>query len=269
LNPAIVPFLCDPVTHAPLHFSSESDTLISPQSGRHFHLRDGIPVFVEEAEITGLNRKYQTMYDKLAPGYDIAERIYTWFKRTNFRAELLKELDIDLKRNESGFRALEVSVGTGANLRDLPAGIDIFGIDLSWGMLRKCRQNALRWHRDAHLVQGQAERLPFCDELFDCVFHVGGINYFSGKAAAIREMIRVAKPGTKIVIVDETEKVVTDHYQKNPVTKKYFEPGTESIACPIDLVPEGMLNVESHLIADGKLYCLTFSKPEKALSKID
>jgi len=37
------------------------------------------------------------------------------------------------------------------------------------------------------------------------VFHFGGINFFNDKAAAIREMIRVAKPGTKFVIGDENE----------------------------------------------------------------
>jgi ubiquinone/menaquinone biosynthesis C-methylase UbiE len=261
LDNAIVPLLCDPITHAPLELDAPSDSLISPQSGRNFPLREGIPVFVDPVEVTGPNRKYQTMYDRLAPGYDLAERLYTWFKPTNFRAEFLQELEIHPAAAASGFRVLEVSVGTGANLRLLPGDLDFFGLDLSWGMLRKCQRNVQRWHRAAHLFQGQAERLPFREALFDCVFHVGGINFFSGKAAAIREMIRVAKPGTKIVIVDETEKVVKDSYQKNPMTKKFFEKGSESVACPIDLVPEEMLETEAHFIAGGKLYCLTFRKP--------
>jgi hypothetical protein len=32
---------------------------------------------------------------------------------------------------------------------------------------------------------------------FDVVYHVGRINFFNGKAGAIREMIRKAKPGTR------------------------------------------------------------------------
>ena len=104
--------------------------------------------------------------------------------------------------------------------------------------------------------------MPFRAEVFDCVFHVGGINFFSDKTRAIEEMIRVARPGTKIVIVDETEKVVRENYQRNPATRKYFEKGMEAINCPIDLIPNGMQEVKAHEIAAGKLYCLTFRKPE-------
>jgi len=46
--------------------------------------------------------------------------------------------------------------------------------------------------------------LLFVDGIFDVVFRVGGINFFNDKARAIAEMIRVARPGTKIVIVDES-----------------------------------------------------------------
>jgi ubiquinone/menaquinone biosynthesis C-methylase UbiE len=262
LDPAILPLLCDPITHAPLEIDAQSHSLVSARTGRRYPLRDGIPVFIDEAEVTGPNRKYQHMYDRLAPGYNVVERFYYWLTRKpSFRNDFLKELEI-----QPGFRVLEVSVGTGANLSALSTQTDLsrtefFGLDLSWGMLRQCSRNAQYQHQNAHLFQAQAERLPFRDNLFDSVFHVGGINFFSGKAAAIREMIRVAKPGTKIVIVDETEKVVTGNYQRNPLTKKYFEKGSEAVSCPIDLVPPEMQAIEAHEIANGKLYCLTFRKP--------
>src|SRR6202035_247553 len=102
-------------------------------------------------------------------------------------------------------RVLEVGVGTGANLRYLPPDIDFYGLDLSWGMLRKCRKKLRKCSGPARLSQAEASHLPFRTEVFDCVFHVGGINFFSDPKRAIREMIWVAKPGTKIVISDETE----------------------------------------------------------------
>jgi len=74
-------------------------------------------------------------------------------------------------------------------------------------------------------------------------------------------MIWVAKPGTKIVIVDETEKEIRENYQRNPATRRHFEPGSEKVRCPIDLVPDEMLEVAAREIADGRLYCLTFRKP--------
>jgi ubiquinone/menaquinone biosynthesis C-methylase UbiE len=252
----VLSLLCDPDTR--YAFEMEAGNLRNTATGRVYPIRNGIPLFV--SSVAGPNLKYQSLYDRIAPGYDLAEHLYRWvMRKPDFRLEYLKELEIP-----EGATVLEVSVGTGANLRYLPENIDFYGIDLSWGMLNKCQKNLKKWHRQAHLFQGEAERLPFRVEAFDCVFHVGGINFFTDKARAIKEMIWVAKPGTKIVIVDETEKVVRDMYQRNPITRKHFEPGSEKVQCPIDLVPEDMINVKAREIADGKLYCLTFRKPLSA-----
>ena len=260
MNPECLPLLCDPDTHAPLVLGQ--DALVNPESGMRYPIREGVPVFLRE--VTGQNRKYQAMYDRLAPGYDIAERIYRWIVRAirlrrlpDFRLEFIHELEI-----AAGARVLEVSVGTGANLRYFRPDIEFYGLDLSWGMLRRCRRNLKNWRGRAELFQGEGERLPFRDAIFDCVLHIGGINFFNDKARAIEEMIRVAKPGTKIVISDETEKVVTGGYQKNPLTRSYFRGGEEAQAfCPVGLVPPAMREIQARQFAWGKLYCLTFRKP--------
>jgi len=156
---------------------------------------------------------------------------------------------------------LEVSVGTGANIPHLRSDSEVFGLDISWGMLKRCQKHLAKWKRTAQLFQGEAERLPFRDGIFDVVFHVGGINFFNDRARAITEMIRVAKPKTKVVIVDETEKVVKEMYEKNPFTKKYFQKRQVAVSSPVDLVPHDMLDIRSKDICDGRLYCLSFRKP--------
>jgi ubiquinone/menaquinone biosynthesis C-methylase UbiE/uncharacterized protein YbaR (Trm112 family) len=245
--------LCDPDTR--YEFELEGNTLRNTATGRVYPIRDGIPLFV--STLTGPNLRNQALYDRIAPLYDVAEKVYHLVTRKpDYRREYIRELEITPRA-----RVLEVGVGTGANLPHLPRDIEFYGIDLSWGMLLKCRKNLRKWRRSAHLFQAQAGRLPFRAEVFDCVFHVGGINYFSDPERAIREMIWVAKPGTKIVIVDETEKVVRENYQKNPAIKAYFPPGSEHVQCPVDLVPEEMEEIQAREIAGGKLYCLTFRKP--------
>jgi hypothetical protein len=87
---------------------------------------------------------------------------------------------------------------------------------------------------------------------------LGGINFFTDKLRAIKEMIWVAKAGTKIVIVDEIER---GNIQRETSVRQQVEPGSEQIRCPIDLIPEEMLEVKARAICDGKLYCLTFRKP--------
>ena len=249
----VLSLLCDPDTRYPLEKSGNN--LRNTATGRIYPLRDGIPLFV--STVTGSNLKYQTLYDRIAPGYDLAERIYHWVtRRPNYRLEFINELEL-----KPHARVLEVSVGTGANLRFMPMDIDFYGVDLSWGMLHKCQKNLLQWKREAHLFQAEAERLPFKVEAFDCVFHVGGINFFTDKTRAIKEMIWVAKSGTKIVIVDETERAIRQNYQRTPIVRNSFEPGTEKVRSPIDLVPREMKDIASREICGGKLYCLTFRKP--------
>jgi ubiquinone/menaquinone biosynthesis C-methylase UbiE len=118
-------------------------------------------------------------------------------------------------------RVLEVSVGTGANIPHLRSDSEVFGLDISRGMLKRRQKRLAKWKRSAQF-QGEAERLPLRDAIFDVVSHVGAINFFNDKARAIAEIIRVAKPGTKIVIVDETEKVVKDVHEKSPLNRKVF-----------------------------------------------
>ena len=89
---------------------------------------------------------------------------------------------------------------------------------------------------------------------------MGGINFFTDKLRAIKEMIWVAKSGTKIVIVDEIEKGGKAASQPATV-REQDEMGSEQVRCPIDLIPEEMLEVKARAICNGKMYCLTFRKP--------
>lgn len=103
----------------------------------------------------------------------------------------------------SGQRVLEVGVGTGMSLPAYPADVDVLGVDLSQDMLmqaeRQIRQE--RWSRIS-VMQMNAEKLDFEDSVFDVVtsFHV--ISVVSDPRSMMREMIRVCKPGGRILIVN-------------------------------------------------------------------
>jgi ubiquinone/menaquinone biosynthesis C-methylase UbiE len=253
MNESALPLLCDPETHEPIEL--QRDALVNCRSGKRYPFRDGVPDFLDAA--TGQNKKYQELYDRIAAFYDPMFNLYRWLHpRYDMRKELMAELEV-----VAGGRVLEVSVGTGANLPYLRADIEFFGLDLSWAMLRRCRKNLRKWKRSAQLFHGEAEHLPFRDEIFDVVFHVGGINFFNDRSLAIREMIRVAKPGTKIAIADETETVVKSNYERWPVLGKYFRARTEAVADPTELIPRDMHQVRSSEVFQGRLYCVTFRKP--------
>lgn len=265
LPPEIVALLRHPSTGETLHYESDltadghfQEWLAADVSGERFPIEDGIPIFVQEQDITGLNRKYQTFYQVTAPLYDFFVRLYgfLWGKSETFwRQEFLSQLEI-----KPGDRILEVSVGTGGNLRLLPEAARYIGLDLTKGMLRQCQRNLRRWQRTATLINGSAERLPFDNALFDVVFHVGGINFFSDQEAAIHEMIRVARPGAKLLIVDETEQGMRQ-YETVPGLRLFFDSERSAARAPLELVPPTMLEIAVQTISKGAFYCLTFRKP--------
>lgn len=257
----ILSMLCSPRTHEPLQFKSEDEKeiLVSEKAAEKFIVKDGIPVFLNDNDILGLNKKYQKMYDRMAPIYDLYEKILTLFMHVDqgkIRGQFLNELEI-----KDGNNVLEVSMGTGLNFKFLPKTANYYGLDISWKMLKKCQKNLKKWKLYAELFRGEAENLPFRDESFDVVFHVGGINFFNDKAQAIREMIRVAKSGTKFVIVDETEKHTKTIYEKTPLMDKFYKNVGENLSVPVDSIPAGMLDVQVKDVWGGHFYCLTFRKP--------
>jgi ubiquinone/menaquinone biosynthesis C-methylase UbiE len=130
--------------------------------------------------------------------------------------EYLRELEITPNGD-----VLEVAIGTGRNVKYLPQEATYFGIDISLGMLKQCRKLSRKKLR-IHLFLGEAEHLPFVDDAFDTVYHVGGINFFNDKAGALQEMIRVAKPGSKLLVVDETEKVAKKYERARSSEKRLY-----------------------------------------------
>ena len=161
---------------------------------------------------------------------------------------------------------LETSVGTGnqvKNLLDHGKAGQFVGLDISYGMLKKC-QRKTELMTNLELVQGNAEILPFKDASFDVVYHFGGINFFNDRNKAILEMIRVAKPGAKIYIGDETENVV----KKQPsFLDRFFElpepdknPGI--YAPPVDMIPDDMENVIARKLWNDRIYHISFQKPK-------
>jgi len=232
----------------------------NPRTGFLYPVRNEIPVFIPSGAVEGPNARYQAMYDRFAPFYDVATRLYAWWK--SGAEATRRKAYLDLLELHKGASFLEVSAGTGANWPYLSRDMDFYGLDLSSNMLAHCRRHALRLDLRFQLCQGLAEHLPFPDSAFDCVFHMGGINFFTDPGAALREMVRVAKPGTRLVVVDETEELAR-RYENKMIGGAFFKNRPRTIVAPANLLPEGMQEVRVREIWDGELYVLTFRKPNQ------
>jgi ubiquinone/menaquinone biosynthesis C-methylase UbiE len=169
----------------------------------------------------------------------------------NARKEVLSKLEI-----KDNFRILETGMGAGENLLWISTkaeNLTLYAIDIQKQMMTHCIGNLKKWNLKAELFRGDAEELPFKDEKFDVVFHLGAINLFSDRKKAIDEMIRVAKPGTKIVIADETDKAGK--------LFNCFTGSKDRVVPPMDLIPAEMLNKQIEIIWKGFGYVISFIKP--------
>jgi len=97
---------------------------------------------------------------------------------------------------------LEVAVGTGLNLPWYPTEVTLTGLDLSEGMLAIARDRAHRLGRPVTLRQGSAHELPFPEASFDTVLCTFGLCAIPDPAAAVGEMVRVLRPGGRLILVD-------------------------------------------------------------------
>ena len=92
----------------------------------------------------------------------------------------------------NGKTLLDVACGTGLWLRAAArSGAIATGVDISQKALDVCRQTLPQ----AELHCGPAEELPFADRQFDVVSCLGALEHFLDPPAALREIVRVAKPG--------------------------------------------------------------------------
>ncbi|MGD0831141.1 MAG: methyltransferase domain-containing protein [Terracidiphilus sp.] len=259
-RPEAVASLRSPFTGEPLQVITQRgrEELVS-KSGEHFSIRDGIPVFLKPEDLSGDNGKYNQLYQTIAGFYDDTQRVAAAIKGMDLDSYFLASMS--LLEVRPGDSVLETSVGTGLNFKYLPSGVKLAGLDLSPEMLANCQRNLRRWKMEADLYLGNAESLPFADSSFDVVFHAGGINFFNDRAKAIREMIRVAKPGRLLLITDETEEYVKSTYEKIPYTSSFFGDRKKVVTTPIDLVPPEMEEIHLEMIKQDQFYVITFRKP--------
>jgi len=104
-----------------------------------------------------------------------------------------------------GKKVIDVGCGTGIlSLIALEEGAaKITCVDISKFMLEKCKEKSIAKGYSADLIsfhEGDAERLPFADSIFDIVFFNMVLGLIPNQQATIKELTRVARPGGTIAL---------------------------------------------------------------------
>jgi demethylmenaquinone methyltransferase / 2-methoxy-6-polyprenyl-1,4-benzoquinol methylase len=138
----------------------------------------------------------RAMFDRIAGVYDRMNSVMTAGMHHAWR-----ERAVDLARVGPGSRALDVATGTGDLAIALERrGADVVGQDFSEGMLELARRKA----PDLRFEQGDALALPYADGEFDAVTVGFGARNFADLGRGLGEMVRVAKPGGRVVVLEIT-----------------------------------------------------------------
>ena len=143
------------------------------------------------------------MFNGIAGSYDRLNHIMSFGVDRIWRRKAVKTV----VGGESSLEILDLACGTGdsaiALARRLPQG-HVTGVDLSEGMLSVMREKVER--RDLgdkiSMERGDGEKLHFEDGRFDRATIFFGIRNFESKTAGLREMLRVLKPGGRVVILE-------------------------------------------------------------------
>ncbi|HEV8102130.1 MAG TPA: class I SAM-dependent methyltransferase [Gaiellaceae bacterium] len=138
----------------------------------------------------------RSMFDRIAPVYDVMNRVMT------------AGLDIRWRRLAAqaavrpGDRVLDAACGTGdLAIADRKAGAArVTGLDFSEKMLERARRKA-----DLEWIQGDMLALPFAEGTFDAATVGFGVRNVADLELALRELRRVLKPGGRLAILEITQ----------------------------------------------------------------
>jgi len=230
--------------------------------GHVWPITKGIPSLVYPP-ISEEDSKWIADYDEMAENYD----------------ELVKQYDdwlgIDMMKERESFHMfipiegpcsiIDVSIGTGANFialynqyRDQMGRFNLHGMDLSTGMLSVSQRKFKKTGLSVSLTHGSVFNIPLQKKQFDMVVHSGGINTFSDIPGSLNEMLRIAKPGGMIIVIDEG---LSPNKRETDEGKAIMKANTLFAAKPpLEHIPEEAKDVEVSYVMNETFYQVVFRK---------
>ena len=136
----------------------------------------------------------RSMFDAIAPRYDLVNRTMTFGLDVRWRKQSLRALGLP-----AGSTVLDLACGTGDFLKLLEAGgYRSFGMDLSWGMLAAN-------HTGSPLAQANGAALPVATGSVDGVTCGYALRNFTELAEVFSEFGRIVRPGGRISLLEVSE----------------------------------------------------------------
>jgi len=145
--------------------------------------------------------KVNDLFAAIAPRYDFINDLQSFGLHRSWKNRL-----VCMSKSGPSQLALDVCCGTGDIAQRLArAGAKVTALDFSAEMLAVARTRNTQQAETAstpEYIQGDAMKLPFPDSSFDVVTVGYGLRNLSNWETGVAEMLRVAKPGGRVLVLD-------------------------------------------------------------------
>lgn len=136
--------------------------------------------------------KMDKMYTKVAKAYDYFMVFFPPWKK--WLGSILPYI--------KGQRLLEVSFGPAYLLSVYDEQISLHGLDYNETMVKCCIKKMKLLNRDASIIKGNVESMPYPDDYFDTVVNTMAFSGYPNGSKAMEEMLRVLKPDGVLLLLD-------------------------------------------------------------------
>jgi len=139
-----------------------------------------------------------------------------------------------VERSGAGPSMEMLDVATGSGNVAIPAaasGASVTALDLTPKLLEVAAARAAEAGVEVRWVEGDAEALPFADASFDRVTSCFGVIFAPRHRVSAAELVRVARPGARIVVTGWTPGGLTGQFFKT--TAAYMPPPPPELETPL------------------------------------
>ncbi len=141
------------------------------------------------------------MFDNISGNYDFLNHFLSFGIDILWRKKAIKML-----RTLQPKQILDVATGTGDfAIEALSLNPDkVIGVDISEGMLEvgRVKMKERKLDHQIELLYGDSENLPFEENSFDAIIVAFGVRNFENLENGLAEMLRVARPNGKVVVLE-------------------------------------------------------------------
>ena len=257
-----IPYV-DPLSHKPLRIIKENEKIsMVTDEGSTYPFFNEIPDLTYPVELKKADRETKEFYDQRSEAYE--KNLHLTFKTHNENEEKCRNSFVDSLDLKPDYKVLDLACGTGRDSLIIANRLNrngkIFMVDISYEMIKICKEKTQHMQIPKEYCIANAAYLPFPDNFFDALYSFGAVGEFSEIKKSLFEMVRVTKPGGKIVIGDES---IPPWLRETYFAKVLMTTNPQFKAeLPLNEMPIEARNVRLRWVIGGVFYLIDFEVGE-------